>query len=43
MVIRFEGYRVVMGFKGLGEVGGVVFRGFYISFFISPNLNYKTD
>jgi len=32
-----------MGFKGLRGVKGIVFRGFYISFFISPDLNYKTN
>jgi len=32
-----------MGFEGLEGVRGVVFGGFYISFFVSPDLNYKTN
>ena len=43
MVIRFKGYRVIIGFKNLKEVEGIVFGGFCISFFINPNLNCKTD
>ena len=46
MVMRFEGCRVMMGFEGLGgigEVGGVIFDSFYMKFFVSPNLNYKTN
>ena len=34
---------MVMGFEGLGGVGGVVFGGFCMSFFVSPDLNCKTD
>ena len=43
MVIKFEGYKVVMGFKSLRGVRGVIFEGFYISFFISLDLNCKIN